>query len=332
MTQFFRKWTNRSKSVPQKKQEKTDIDAPGISVNNESSGVDVNIENASDKKQVSANNTPTISEKTLPLPFFNEKYLTDQMDAAFAQSTGRQRDHNEDSLFMSTCTLTNQQKKIPFGVYIVADGMGGHSNGEIASGIATKSIGSHLLINLYPQLVDDSTRISEESVREIVQNSVKEAHQLIAENAPGGGTTLTAVIIIDDQMTIAHVGDSRAYHITEGGEIQALTRDHSFVRKLVELGQITPEEAALHPQRNVLYRALGQSDSYDVDLFNLPLPKSGHLLICSDGLWGLIPESDLVQITNTSENPGKAAHRLVAAANGAGGPDNITAILVRLQV
>jgi len=138
-------------------------------------------------------------------------------------------------------------------------------------------------------------------------------------------------LVFGIQMMIIHVGDSRAYHISKDGSIHVLTRDHSFVRKLVELGQITPEEAALHPQRNVLYRALGQSDTYDVDLSTLPLPEQGHLLICSDGLWGVISEAALVQITNSADRPSQAAQRLVDAANAAGGPDNISAILVQLQ-
>jgi serine/threonine protein phosphatase PrpC len=285
-----------------------------------------------DRKKTTMDNQPASkSEKTVPLPGKPEKYLVDTLVTAFAQSTGRQRDHNEDSLFVSTSTFTNQQQEYPFGIFIVADGMGGHSNGEVASGIAAKAIGKNIFSNFFPLLVDQSFLVSEETVQNIVQSAVKEAHILINQNAPGGGTTLTAILVYGNQMTIIHVGDSRAYHISTDGSLQVLTKDHSFVRKLVELGQITPEEAALHPQRNVLYRALGQSDTYDVDLSTLPLPEQGHLLICSDGLWGVISEAALVQITNSADRPSQAAKQLVDAANAAGGPDNISAILVQLH-
>jgi PPM family protein phosphatase len=286
---------------------------------------------ANRKKTVMNDQPVSKSDKTQPIPVKTEKYLVDSMVTAFAQSSGKQRDHNEDSLFMAASTFTNQQQKYPFGIFIVADGMGGHSNGEVASGIAAKAIGRHIMTNVFPLFIDQFSSINEETLQDIVQSAVKEAHLLINQNAPGGGTTLTAVLVFGVQMMIIHVGDSRAYHISEDGSIQVLTRDHSFVRKLVELGQITQEEAALHPQRNVLYRALGQSDTYDVDLSTLPLPDHGHLLICSDGLWGVISETALVQITNSSDQPSLAAQRLVDAANAAGGPDNISAILVRLQ-
>ncbi len=286
---------------------------------------------ANRKKPTMDNQPVSKSDKTVPIPVKTEKYLVDTLVAAFAQSTGKQRDHNEDSLFIATSTFTNQQQEYPFGIFIVADGMGGHSNGEVASGIAAKAIGKNIFSNFFPLFVDQLFSVSEETVQNIVQSAVKEAHLLINQNAPGGGTTLTAILVFGNQMTIIHVGDSRAYHISKDGSIQVLTRDHSFVRKLVELGQITPEEAALHPQRNVLYRALGQSDTYDVDLSTLPLPEQGHLLICSDGLWGVISEAALVQITNSADRPSQAAQRLVDAANAAGGPDNISAILVQLQ-
>ena len=131
-------------------------------------------------------------------------------------------------------------------------------------------------------------------------------------------------------MTIAHVGDSRAYTVSEDGQVEVLTRDHSLVQRLVELGQITDEEAAVHPQKNVLYRALGQGEPFSPDIRTIPTPQHGYLLICSDGLWGVVPEEQIIKIILESENPQDACSALVAAANEAGGPDNITAILVHL--
>jgi serine/threonine protein phosphatase PrpC len=131
-------------------------------------------------------------------------------------------------------------------------------------------------------------------------------------------------------MTIAHVGDSRAYALFPDGQTRVLTRDHSLVKRLVELGQITSEEADVHPQRNVLYRALGQGEPVDAEVISIPFPRSGHLLLCSDGLWGVIPETQVMEIISSASSPSQACQALVEAANQAGGPDNITVILLRL--
>jgi len=141
---------------------------------------------------------------------------------------------------------------------------------------------------------------------------------------------MTAALILGNQMTIAHVGDSRAYLIGKNGQFEALTRDHSLVNRLVELGQITTDEAAVHPQRNVLYRALGQGEPFDPDIHSIQIPGSGFLLLCSDGLWSVVSESELQNLVRTSSSPEDTCQRMVEAANAAGGPDNISAILIRL--
>jgi serine/threonine protein phosphatase PrpC len=169
-----------------------------------------------------------------------------------------------------------------------------------------------------------------DSLHEIMQEGVFEAHRVITKDAPGGGTTLTAAIVLGNQITITHVGDSRAYLINQDGNIKVLTHDHSLVKRLEELGQLTPEEAAIHPQRNVLYRALGQGDPFEPDVDSYQLPKSGFLLICSDGLWGVISQEKILEIIFSAKNPQEACQNLVDSANAAGGPDNISAILVRL--
>ena len=160
---------------------------------------------------------------------------------------------------------------------------------------------------------------------------INQAHRNIMEAAPGGGTTMTAAITIGSQMTLAHVGDSRAYSVYLDGRMQLLTRDHSLVKRLEELGQITAEEAAIHPQKSMLYRALGQGEAPEPDIFTASIPNPGYLLICSDGLWGVVSEERVFQIISESASPQRACQNLVDAANAAGGPDNITVILVRLS-
>jgi serine/threonine protein phosphatase PrpC len=253
-----------------------------------------------------------------------------QLIVGCAQSVGRQRDHNEDALFTLTTTLTSDYGNVPFGLYIVADGMGGHQHGEVASGIAIRVVAGMVVRKLYTTLLSLKHSPPEQSLLEIMQEGVLEAHRTITRQVPGGGTTMTAVLILGNQMTVAHVGDSRAYAISQNDAMTVLTRDHSLVKRLVELGRITTDEAAIHPQKNVLYRALGQGEPFDPDLNTMQLPDSGYILLCSDGLWGVVPDEDIHRLVLDAQNPEDACTKLVDAANDAGGPDNITAILVRL--
>jgi serine/threonine protein phosphatase PrpC len=253
-----------------------------------------------------------------------------QLIVGCAQSVGRQRDHNEDALFTLTTTLTSDYGNVPFGLYIVADGMGGHQHGELASGIAIRVVASLVVRKLYTTLLSLKHSPPEQSLLEIMQEGVMDAHRTITRQVPGGGTTLTSVLILGNQMTVAHVGDSRAYAINQSGSMEVLTRDHSLVKRLVELGRITTDEAAVHPQKNVLYRALGQGEPFDPDLNTMQLPDSGYILICSDGLWGVVADEDIHRLVLEAETPEDACMKLIEAANEAGGPDNITAILVRL--
>ncbi len=254
-----------------------------------------------------------------------------QLVAGCAQSIGLQRDHNEDALYMLTTTLASDTRNIVFGLYIVADGMGGHQHGEVASALAIRAMSSHIVRNIYTPLLAVTPPEQDQSILEIMQTGVLEANQTILSHALGGGTTLTAVLVFGDQLTFAHVGDSRAYLI-RANTVEVVTRDHSLVKRLEELGQITPQEAATHPQRNVLYRALGQGEPFEPDIFTAPVPHGEHLLLCSDGLWGLVTQEKILEFINISSSPQSACQKLIEAANAAGGPDNISAILVKMPV
>ena len=170
----------------------------------------------------------------------------------------------------------------------------------------------------------------EEPLQEMMRAAITEAQRAVTQAAPGSGTTLTAALVLGQQMTIGHVGDSRAYALRTDGRIEALTRDHSLVKRLEELGQISSEEAAAHPQRNVLYRALGQGEVLEPDIFTTPFPQPGYLLICSDGLWSVLPDDNLSNLVTSAPNLQDACQSLIDAANNAGGPDNISAVLVQL--
>ncbi len=169
-----------------------------------------------------------------------------QLQVGIAQSVGMQRNHNEDTLFAMSAILADGEQDVPFGIFIVADGMGGHLNGEIASGTAAKTRGSYLLAHYYfPYLSGDIDR--QETGHEALENGVSEAQNAVLARAPGGGTTLTAALVVGDQVTISHVGDSRAYFIHADGQIKVMTQDHSLVKRLQDLGQIDEKEASVHP-------------------------------------------------------------------------------------
>ncbi|NPV86007.1 MAG: serine/threonine-protein phosphatase [Anaerolineae bacterium] len=256
-------------------------------------------------------------------------YLPPQLVAGSAQSVGKLRDHNEDALFAMTSVIAEGDRQLPFGIFIVADGMGGHQHGEVASGMATRALVEYLVARLYPPLMGLRAVEQEESLHEVIEMGIEEAQKNVLRKAPGGGTTLTVAVVIGNQVTLAHVGDSRAYFIEPDAKVELLTKDHSLVGRLVELGQITEEEAAVHPQRNVLYRALGQLEPIKPDINTHVFPDNGYLLLCSDGLWGVVPQEEIVEVVLSAGNLSRACSRLVEAANRAGGPDNISVVLVR---
>lgn len=258
------------------------------------------------------------------------EYEMQQLVAAAGQSVGRQREHNEDSLLAITTTLAGKSSNVPFGLYMVADGMGGHQYGEVASNAAVRVIAGEVLRKLHSYLFDLPTQQPQESLQEIMESAIGEAHQAVQQDAPGSGTTLTAALVLGQQITIGHVGDSRAYAIHPAGRVEQLTHDHSLVRRLEELGHLNKEEAASFPHRNVLIRALGQGETLDVDVFTLPFPHGSTLMLCTDGLWGTVSEEAIKRSLSEAPNLQRACHNLVAAANTAGGPDNISVILVQM--
>src|SRR5512141_132822 len=260
----------------------------------------------------------------------NMPFEMQQLIAATGQSVGKQREHNEDSLFALTLTLAGKSQNVPFGLYIVADGMGGHQYGEVASNAAIRVIAGQIVRKFHSYLFALPTQQPEESLQEIMETAVKEAHRAVQKDAPGSGTTLTAALVLGQQVTIGHVGDSRAYALFSAGRVEQLTHDHSLVKRLEELGHLNKEEAANFPHRNVLIRALGQGENLEVDIFTIPFPRNGTLMLCSDGLWGVIAEQEIVRALNDSTTLERACQNMVSAANMAGGPDNISVVLVRM--
>jgi PPM family protein phosphatase len=283
-------------------------------------------------KTLDTANTAPLTEQQLQAIVGNQnpRFELQQLISAASQSVGKQRELNEDSLLSITTTMAGNSGNLPFGLYIVADGMGGHQFGEVASNAAIRTVAGYVLRKFHSYLFQIKTDTMDESFQEIMLGAVNEAQKSIQREAPGSGTTLTAALVLGQQITVAHVGDSRAYFIYPDGRIETVTRDHSLVKRLEELGHISAEEAENYPHRNVLYRALGQGEILEPDIFTLAFPQPGYLMLCSDGLWGVVSEQDILRSINESPTLQRACQNLITAANLAGGPDNISVVLVQL--
>jgi PPM family protein phosphatase len=251
-----------------------------------------------------------------------------QLQIGHVSDVGLVRPHNEDASLVVESVFEGDQAAETVGLFIVADGMGGHQAGEVASALAARMVADSLVQNVYlPYLRQSTHQANQPSLTEALQLAVEAANQAVHDQVPGSGTTLTCALVIDARVYLAHVGDSRAY-LYYNQELKQITRDHSYVDKLVELGQITVEAAAVHPQRNVLYRAVGQGDQLEIDIHLLDLPSGGRLLLCSDGLWGMLSDTAIQAVLAAARSPQEACQKLIAAANEAGGRDNITAVVI----
>jgi serine/threonine protein phosphatase PrpC len=246
---------------------------------------------------------------------------------------GMVRDLNEDSLLTLELDRVHRSISRPIGLYVVADGMGGHAAGDVASGLAINTIAEKMATDLLvPQLSGDMNAEAFDAERWLA-DAVQAANAAVYNHrkitGTNMGTTLVAALVIGDTAHIANVGDSRTYLITDDGTIRQITTDHSLVERLVALGQIEPDEARIHPQRNVIYRTIGDKEYAEVDFFSQKLNPGDSLLLCSDGLSGKAEDTEIWRLVNRSRSPQEACEQLVQTANDHGGDDNITVIIVQ---
>lgn len=276
------------------------------------------------KRPIVEETRPAVAEKTRPAILAS---LPPGLTVAKTSDIGQARERNEDTFLVIDSTLQDDEGLMPLGLCIVADGMGGHHKGEIASSLAARVAASHLIQDiLLPFMASQEQNSRLRPINEALIESVEAANVAVYEQVPEAGTTLTVALIFGHKAYLAHVGDTRAY-IFNQGTLHQITQDHSLVARLVELGQATPEEALTHAHRNVLYRAVGQAGSLEVDNYMQPLPVGSSLLLCSDGLWGMVSDEDIADVLMHALTPQKALERLIKMANQNGGDDNITAIL-----
>jgi protein phosphatase len=267
-----------------------------------------------------------LAERTRPFALFQRiGSLTD---------TGIVRDHNEDSLLALDLTMENSSHRRSWGLYIVADGMGGHAAGEVASGLAIRGAAEAIMSEYLALTLDVDASFDHQQARDAVQRAIVQAnHFVLDEGRQRGndmGSTLTMALVVGDRLMVGNVGDSRTYLLRDG-RMQRISQDHSLVMRLVELGQIREEDIYTHPQRNAVLRSLGDKDDVEVDVFSERLQSGDALLLCSDGQWEMTHDAEMEQIIAEYDDPQQACQALIAAANQAGGEDNISAILVRFD-
>jgi serine/threonine protein phosphatase PrpC len=259
-----------------------------------------------------------------------EQRSGEQIVAAALRDTGRVREVNQDHVFAMTATLPREESDLLLGLFVVADGMGGHEGGEVASQKAVAAAVRHVLAELLAPALDGDVSAA---IRPMMVAAVQEANRAVWDQGRmlglDMGTTCTLALLLGHTLHIGHVGDSRAYLVFPG-EIRLLTDDHSAVGRLIELGQLDPDEAREHPLRSQLYRTVGQQPEVAVDLVTTPVGEATHLLLASDGLWSLVDDQTLHEVVSGAPSPRAACEELVARANAAGGDDNISAIVVRL--
>jgi serine/threonine protein phosphatase PrpC len=248
------------------------------------------------------------------------------LQVGMATDLGRIRDRNEDTSLALQFMLAQQgQPPLPVSLLILADGMGGHVQGEQASALATRLAAKQIIDQVYlPLLGDDEVATLRAPINEVLEASMRISHQAVLDRLPKAGTTMTIALALGNGVYIAHVGDSRAY-LGERGRLQLLTRDHSMAARLLEMGGTTSDEAAT--QRNILYKALGQGAQIEPDILYHNLEQEQYLLLCCDGLWDKVSDEEMATIIDASPTPGIACRNLVARANENGGDDNISVIL-----
>jgi protein phosphatase len=239
-------------------------------------------------------------------------------------NTGLIREHNEDAYKLpdtNSATLSSKGH-----LYVLADGMGGHQKGEVASAVTIETVNSEYYATIKPL----AERKPEESIIEALSKAIQKANEDVMDVTEGGGTTVVAAVFYGDLLVTMNVGDSRAY-LLRANELSLITRDHSLVSRLVEMGKITEEEALTHPRRNVLYQALGQGTEVEIHTYVEKLQLDDVVILCSDGLWGEVSEPDIKEVLNQAPTPMAAAEQLIDMANASGGPDNITAIIIQVS-
>lgn len=279
-------------------------------------------------KTHAADESAPVARETADLPAVRGK-----LRSAQRCEVGAVRERNEDACIAFLAEFGGRFSLQPVGLFLVADGMGGHVDGHLASHSASRRAAQYVLEHLCLPVLGGDELPSDDEVLTLIEAAVQAAHATVHDPDPlhDAGTTLTMALVLGQKVFLAHVGDSRAYWLVGDGRFEALTSDHSLVQRLQDVGKLTAEEAQNYQYRNILLRALGQEEDLEIDTAVYPLPPQGKLLLCSDGLCGLVGDDALHEIVAQNLTTEAIAAQLYEAAMKAGGYDNITAVVVEFE-
>ncbi len=248
------------------------------------------------------------------------------LQIGLASTIGRVRQRNEDAVLAWHFTFDALgQPPLSIGLCVLADGMGGHRHGAEASALVTRVAADYVIRQVcLPLLGEAEGADGFPPIHEVLETGVRLAHEAVLRRLPEAGATLTMALLLGDSVYLAHVGDSRAY-LGRRGSLQPLTTDHSVAARLLEMGQATAEE--VDAQRHILYKAVGQGKAIQPDVTYHDLEPGQYLLLCCDGLWGTVTETEMAAIIDQAASPQCACQDLVQRANELGSEDNISAVL-----
>ncbi len=269
-------------------------------------------------------------EKTIPYSIQQLQGHNLSLAVGHLSDPGIKRKHkpNEDSLFAMQGARTYNAQPQQFGLFVVADGMGGHANGQDASRLAIQTIIDFMLPRISTGNQMDDEAFSN-LLLEGVQCANRAVHQRNLEERADMGTTMTAALVVGATAYVANVGDSRTYLYRPPEGLSKITHDHSVVASLVEAGIIKPDDIYTHPKRNQIYRSLGEKATVDVDAFRVPLQPGDKLLLCSDGLWDMVRDPEIQRLLSLpAPDPAQTGKDLIQAALESGGEDNVSVIVV----
>jgi serine/threonine protein phosphatase PrpC len=252
----------------------------------------------------------------------------------------RRSEPNEDSTLVLLLQRVHESLAAPAGAFIVADGLGGHDNGQVASRMAINIIAERMVRQLLatPLVAEkegtESKPFDEDGLVDLLHGAIEDANQALCQknqqDKTDMGSTLTGFMVVGEHAYVVNVGDSRTYML-RGKQIYQLTTDHSLVGQLVAGGLIEPDEVYTHPQRSQIFRSLGDKPNVQIDIFKQQLHPGDILLSCSDGLWEMVRNPQIESILNNAPDPQTACAQLIEAANTNGGEDNVSAVLVYVR-
>lgn len=242
---------------------------------------------------------------------------------------GKIRPVNEDAIFAFTSQAMRFDSIVPIGLFIIADGMGGHANGEKASAAAITEFTTEFFSVIFPKIMNGKK--SADDFADSFQAAIERTNTAVHRKIPNSGTTFSALFLIGSRYLVLHIGDSRVYRLPVESEPELLTKDHTLVQMMIDLGEISEEEGKSHPRRNVILKSVGYDSVVSPDVFSGEFLPGDRFFLCCDGVWSVVGREPLNEILTSDTAIQEQTEKIVKTANKNGGPDNISCVLVQTE-